>query len=364
MYNLFTNFGSYKLGDNSENLFVDGDDMAMNTSEGALTTSTPGMDDTLNNTNVGPVWFAIVMKGDTSRKSVNFRTLVTPAGNGADVVVSKESVSFMNERLRNTLYGFFLGKHVADVMESMLENGLLLIRSVSLILQNWTLNTKIMMYDVCNIPVLVKSYDILITIFTKDGLIAIATKLINTLMLDSYTVAMCTYSWGKASHARAKIELQDDVYLNTTHLAERNINFKASANLILVDDDEKPLNKVVSDAVNTDSESDVKVAYDEISQFMASGGVSICPRNWIRPRTGPYCRRAYVQETGSDRGQETFASSFRRLPRSGVEFEQWRDMLESLDGVLLSPVEDRWNWVLNGSGVFTVASARQYISFD
>nr|GEV45524.1 hypothetical protein [Tanacetum cinerariifolium] len=40
--------------------------------------------------------------------------------------------------------------------------------------------------------------------------------------------------------------------------------------------------------------------------------------------------------------QETFASSFRRLHRSGVEFEQWRDMLESLDGVLLSPMEDRW----------------------
>nr|GEZ43590.1 hypothetical protein [Tanacetum cinerariifolium] len=50
---------------------------------------------------------------------------------------------------------------------------------------------------------------------------------------------------------------------------------------------------------------------------------------------------------------ETFASSFRRLPRSGVEFEQWRDMLESLDGVLLSPVEDRWKRVLNDSGVFT-----------
>nr|GFA41161.1 hypothetical protein [Tanacetum cinerariifolium] len=260
MYNLFTNFGSYKLGDNSENLFVDGADMAMNTSEGVLTTSIPGMDDTLNNTNVGPVWFATLMKGDTSRKSVNFRTLVTSAGNGADAVVSKEPVSFVNERLRNTLYGFFFGKHVADVMESMLENGLLLIRSVSLILQNWTPNAKIMMYDVCNILVLVKFYDILITIFTKDGLIAIATKLTNTLMLDSYTVAMCTYSWDKASYVRAMIELQDDQVLDE--------------NLMLVDDDEKPLNKVVSDAVNTDSESDVKVAYDEISQFMASGGAN------------------------------------------------------------------------------------------
>nr|GEW58242.1 RNA-directed DNA polymerase, eukaryota [Tanacetum cinerariifolium] len=50
----------------------------------------------------------------------------------------------------------------------------------------------------------------------------------------------------------------------------------------------------------------------------------------------------------------------------GEKFERrissvWRDMLESLDGVLLSPIEDRWKWVLNGSCVFTVASTQQYI---
>ncbi|GJY70281.1 alpha/beta hydrolases superfamily protein [Tanacetum coccineum] len=333
--------------------------MEMNTSDGDVRTSTPGMDDIINNTKVGPVWFATILKGDTSRKSVNFRTLVTPAGNGADVVVLKELVSFVNERLRNTF----------DVMESMLENVLLLIRSVSLILKNWTPNAKIMMYDVCNIPVWVKFYDILITVFTKDGLIAIATKLTKTLMLDSYTVAMCTYSWGKDSCTRAMVELQDDVELKDTivvtvlkfvgdgytvrtirveykwthpkclsckvfgHVLDEclkksvsdvlkslknprqavrgvkvgpNVGFKHSkqvyqpfskmnnastngkkkqpelyrqeqmldGNLMLVDDDEKLLNKVDSDAVNSDSESYVKVAYDEIAQFMASRGAN------------------------------------------------------------------------------------------
>ncbi|GKE41647.1 hypothetical protein Tco_1468931 [Tanacetum coccineum] len=41
-----------------------------------------------------------------------------------------------------------------------------------------------------------------------------------------------------------------------------------------MDDDENPLNKVDSDAVNSDSETDVKVAYDEIAQFMASEGAN------------------------------------------------------------------------------------------
>ncbi|GJZ24069.1 hypothetical protein Tco_0561528 [Tanacetum coccineum] len=41
--------------------------------------------------------------------------------------------------------------------------------------------------------------------------------------------------------------------------------------LMLVDDDDgKPLNKVESDVVNSDSDNDVEVAYDEIAQFMPS----------------------------------------------------------------------------------------------
>ncbi|GJW62634.1 RNA-directed DNA polymerase, eukaryota [Tanacetum coccineum] len=50
-----------------------------------------------------------------------------------------------------------------------------------------------------------------------------------------------------------------------------------------------------------------------------------------------------------------------RMPRSGIESEQWDHLLDSLEGVMLSPSEDRWSWDLNGSGEFSVASARRYI---
>ncbi|GJZ88311.1 hypothetical protein Tco_0660093 [Tanacetum coccineum] len=59
--------------------------------------------------------------------------------------------------------------------------------------------------------------------------------------------------------------------------------------------------------------------------------------------------------------QTSLASSLRRMPRSGIESEQWDHLLDSLEGVMLSPSEDRWSWDLNGSGEFSVASARRYI---
>ncbi|GJV69464.1 hypothetical protein Tco_1484973 [Tanacetum coccineum] len=44
--------------------------------------------------------------------------------------------------------------------------------------------------------------------------------------------------------------------------------------LMFVDDYGKPLSKVDSDPVDSDSESDVEVAYDETAQFMATGGAN------------------------------------------------------------------------------------------
>ncbi|GJV78125.1 hypothetical protein Tco_1509709 [Tanacetum coccineum] len=224
------------------------------------TTSTPAKDANLNNTNVGPVSFATLLKRDTSRKSVNFRTLVTPAGNGADVVVPKESLSVVNKRLSNTIF--------KDGIESMLEN--------------------------------------------DDGLSAIATKLGKPLMFDSNTAAICTNSWVRASYARAMVELRADVELKdiimvvvpkfnlkNPRLAVRgvqvglNVGFKqtqqvyrpvsqknsvstsgkksnlycldtrqmSDGKLMLVDDDMKTLNKVGYAPVNSNSVSDVEVAY-------------------------------------------------------------------------------------------------------
>nr|GEX08708.1 hypothetical protein [Tanacetum cinerariifolium] len=47
------------------------------------------------------------------------------------------------------------------------------------------------------------------------------------------------------------------------------------------------------------------------------------------------------------------------MPRSGIESEQWDHLLDSLEGVMLNPSEDRWSWDLNGSEEFSVVSARR-----
>nr|GEV99296.1 hypothetical protein [Tanacetum cinerariifolium] len=82
-----------------------------------------------------PISFAKLVTSETSRKSLNFGTLVTTAGNEADVVVPLESRA-ISERFVNMAHGFFLGKQVAypvvanyfssmDSLDSMLENGLI-----------------------------------------------------------------------------------------------------------------------------------------------------------------------------------------------------------------------------------------------
>nr|GEU78944.1 RNA-directed DNA polymerase, eukaryota, reverse transcriptase zinc-binding domain protein [Tanacetum cinerariifolium] len=59
--------------------------------------------------------------------------------------------------------------------------------------------------------------------------------------------------------------------------------------------------------------------------------------------------------------QTSLSSSLRKMPRSGIESEQWDYLLDSLEEVMLNPSEDRWSCDLNGSGEFLVALARRYI---
>ncbi|GJS75844.1 hypothetical protein Tco_0725725 [Tanacetum coccineum] len=304
------------------------------------------------------------LTGIASSPSVSFETLV------------KESLCVVNERLNNTVYRIFLGKRVAY-----------------LVIENYVKNT-------CSKFGLVKSMMIKDMFFfkfrSKDGMESmlenedrlsdIATKLSYPLLLDSYTAAMCTNYWGRASYARAMVELRayselkdtivvvvpkfiheclkkivSDVLQNLKKPTQaiRGIPVKPKSNFIyrpvqttktkdkapakpkvtkatnyttstldsfdalntlvdednyggmnpfstqepkqaeghgkkdintkrinklkkqildgkimLVDDDGKPLNKADSDLVDSDSESDVEVAYDDTAQFMASGGAN------------------------------------------------------------------------------------------
>ncbi|GJZ69586.1 RNA-directed DNA polymerase, eukaryota, reverse transcriptase zinc-binding domain protein [Tanacetum coccineum] len=59
--------------------------------------------------------------------------------------------------------------------------------------------------------------------------------------------------------------------------------------------------------------------------------------------------------------QISFISSFRRVPRSGVEQNQLKDLMVAIEGVLLAVMDDRWSWSLEGSGDFSVASVRKLL---
>nr|GEV32707.1 hypothetical protein [Tanacetum cinerariifolium] len=125
--------------------------------------------------------FATKVKRNTSQKTVNFQTFLTPTGNGVDVHVPKESVSVVNERLNNTVYGFFLGK-----------------RATYLVVENYVKNTwgkfglvKSMMIKGTHFFKFGSKEEMEAMLESGSWLSAIATKLGSPLMLDSYTAAMC-----------------------------------------------------------------------------------------------------------------------------------------------------------------------------
>ncbi|GJS98430.1 hypothetical protein Tco_0819600 [Tanacetum coccineum] len=66
-------------------------------------------------------------------------------------------------------------------------------------------------------------------------------------------------------------------------------------------------------------------------------------------------------DVASKLSQENLTWSFRRAPRSGVEQDQLADLTTYVEGVVLGVTPDRRYWTLDGSGEFSVASARKVI---
>ncbi|GKE35250.1 RNA-directed DNA polymerase, eukaryota, partial [Tanacetum coccineum] len=53
--------------------------------------------------------------------------------------------------------------------------------------------------------------------------------------------------------------------------------------------------------------------------------------------------------------------SFRRSPRSGIEEEQLLLLISNTSSVILPNISDRWSWLLDPSGDFSVKSTREFI---
>ncbi|XP_022015018.1 uncharacterized protein LOC110914536 [Helianthus annuus] len=174
---------------------------------------------------------------------VNFRSLASPVTyEGCDVVLPRDSVRAVQEKLANTLYGYFLGDRVAypvvdyfvknqwkrfGLQKSMMnangffffkfadEAGMLnflkegpwIIRSQPMFLHIWSPTYKLEKKEVKKLQVWVKIHDVPIAAYTEDGLSMIATAIGEPKMLDTYTSSMCTDNWGRSSYVRALVEI-------------------------------------------------------------------------------------------------------------------------------------------------------------
>ncbi|GJW25954.1 RNA-directed DNA polymerase, eukaryota [Tanacetum coccineum] len=75
--------------------------------------------------------------------------------------------------------------------------------------------------------------------------------------------------------------------------------------------------------------------------------------------------RLYALESSKDVtvsskiGDTSLVCSFRRIPRGGIEQNQFDSLVEC--SVTIVPLADRWNWNLESMGIFSVASARRRI---
>ncbi|GJS27467.1 RNA-directed DNA polymerase, eukaryota [Tanacetum coccineum] len=61
------------------------------------------------------------------------------------------------------------------------------------------------------------------------------------------------------------------------------------------------------------------------------------------------------------RRQRVWSASFARIPRGGIEQNQFDSLVELVHSVTIVPLAHKWNWNLESIGIFSVASARRRI---
>ncbi|XP_071714513.1 uncharacterized protein [Rutidosis leptorrhynchoides] len=207
----------------------------------------------VNQDGANQVSYAKILGGSQDAKKVNFRYVepVKDLEDGIDVEIPLSSVLEAKKRYNNTLYGYFLGKRIAYPvvrnyglnvwkkfgienvmmnskgffffkfatemgMHGVLENGPWIIRSIPIILNEWSPDIVLTKEELGSVPVWIKLHDVPLAGFTADGLSVIASNIGTPMMLDSYTSTMCNESWGRPNYARAMIEVKADTDFKET----------------------------------------------------------------------------------------------------------------------------------------------------
>ncbi|XP_022013821.1 uncharacterized protein LOC110913288 [Helianthus annuus] len=205
-------------------------------------TSNSGKGHIPNDNNSMPRSYADSVLNLNTRK-VNFRSLsCSEKHDECDIVLPKESVRVVQDKLANTLIGYFLGDRIAypvveffvrnnwkkfgleksmmnatgffffkfadrKGMMDVLKEGPWIIRSQPIFLNEWSPSMKLEKKEVTKVQVWVKIHEVPLAAYREDGLNMIATTIGEPKHLDSYTASMCIDSWGRSSYARALVEL-------------------------------------------------------------------------------------------------------------------------------------------------------------
>ncbi|GJV36669.1 hypothetical protein Tco_1409146 [Tanacetum coccineum] len=186
---------------------------------------------------------------------VNFRKMdVTSSTNGEyEAMIPVSSVMKVNERLSNSIFGYFIGKRIAfpvvknyvfnawgkfgiqkvmmnakgfyffkfsakKSVDDVLENGPWIIRNVPIILNKWTPSTSLTKENHTKVLVWVKMHDVPLAAFTADGLSVIASKIESVVVVVPelegetfcYSIELCPLTVKEPQ--KKAVDAKDDGY--------------------------------------------------------------------------------------------------------------------------------------------------------
>ncbi|GJX05986.1 putative ribonuclease H-like domain-containing protein [Tanacetum coccineum] len=127
-----------------------------------------------------PSSYATKLKPTSSTKA-NLRKLEANVPNDADyeVRLTLASVHEVNDRMKNSLNAYFIGKRLAfpEGVDSVLRDGPWMIREIPLFLNKWSPFVSLLKEELSRVPILVKFHDVSLVAYTSNGLSLIATKI-------------------------------------------------------------------------------------------------------------------------------------------------------------------------------------------
>nr|GEW71435.1 hypothetical protein [Tanacetum cinerariifolium] len=243
-----------------------------------------------------PISYAKLVNGEPSRKSVNFRILITPMGNDADVDIPLESIRAIIEQFSNTTSGFFLGKRatyliVAHYVKNTWSKYGLELKDAIVVVMPKLVGEG---FNMCTIRVeykwkpptflsckvfghvlneLVSNKNGANTSGKKKQAEVCRQKVSNSNPFDALNLVEnddgLGTNGGSSSSDGKGVACSS---ISITPISERIDKFERQlieGKLLLVDDDGQPLPKVVS-TINADSDSEMEDVFNEHVTFMAS----------------------------------------------------------------------------------------------